>query len=425
MQSDTEQELSPATPRLQRGFSVRLALNVLALGLLYLLGRMTANSTGVISIDLETALNLAATQTAALASGTYLAFGLAQIPGSMLLERVGPRRLLPIAGGALALLVYGFSIAPDYWTLLATRVAMGVALAPLLPGALAICVEVAGEERFSIISGVLVWLGRLGVVVATLPFAALIASVGWRDSFGWLAIACLLASAAVALVAAAGPNGQGGKPKPSLRFVEVLALLKTPGLIAAITFQGVNMAAVNAILGFWGAQWLANVYDMKLSERSTALLALALSWAVGALFWGEVPRIFSRSLTPILGGGLVAALCLVAAAVLPLEGVWSPSWFILLGLATASYPAVLHGVKASAPTAAIVHTVALVSTGSMIGVFVGQMASGLILDTFPGSPGHRPAEAYSTLFAVFALAMLLSALWFWRAESSLTKASER
>jgi hypothetical protein len=78
-------------------------------------------------------------------------------------------------------------------------------------------------------------------------------------------------------------------------------------------------------------------------------------------------------------------------------------------------------VKASTPKAATVHTVALVSMGSMIGVFVGQMASGLILDVFPGSPGQHPVEAYSALFAVFALVIALTAALLWRVQVNQAK----
>jgi predicted MFS family arabinose efflux permease len=370
----------------------------------------------VITVDLETALDLPATQTAALAGGTYLAYGLAQIPGSMLIARIGPRLVLPIAGAALALFVYLFSIAPDYWTLLATRLATGVTLAPLLPASLAICTELAGEQRFARMSGILVSLGRLGVVVATLPLAALIAVVGWRASFEWLAIACLLASGAVAAVAAAGPRGKAREPQPRLKFNEVVGLLKSRQLVAAIVFLGANIAVVNAILGFWGAPWLTNIYEMKLSERSASLLALALSWAIGAMFWGEATRFFARPLTPILAGAVIATLCLVAAASLPIKRELLAPWFVVLGLATGSYPTVIGILKASVPKGAIVHMVALVSMGSMIGVFLGQMASGLILDVFPGSPGQHPAGAYSALFAFFALAMALTMIVLWRAE---------
>jgi hypothetical protein len=37
----------------------------------------------------------------------------------------------------------------------------------------------------------------------------------------------------------------------------------------------------------------------------------------------------------------------------------------------------------------------------------------LILDVFPGAPGQHPAEAYSTLFAVFALVIALTGGLFW------------
>ncbi len=196
--------------------------------------------------------------------------------------------------------------------------------------------------------------------------------------------------------------------------------LKTPGLIAAIAFLGANVGAVNALLAFWGALWLSNAYDMRLSERGALLMTMALSRAVGGLLWGLVPRVFARPLTPVLAGAVVTTLCLALPVFVPLERAWLAPFLVVLGLATGSYPAVLAIAKTSMPKGAIVHAVALVSIGSMIGVFIGQMASGLILDAFAGSPGHHPPEAYSTLFAFFALAMALSGLAYWRTATPST-----
>ena len=88
---------------------------------------------------------------------------------------------------------------------------------------------------------------------------------------------------------------------------------------------------------------------------------------------GMVPRFFARPLTPILAAAAVATLSR-GRRLLQLPRQWLALWSVVLGLSTGSYPTVLTLVKASMPKGVIVHAVALVSMGSMIGVFIGQMA---------------------------------------------------
>ena len=159
---------------------------------------------------------------------------------------------------------------------------------------------------------------------------------------------------------------------------------------------------------------------MGLAERSFELLVLALSWAASALIWGEAPRLFGRSAAPLFAGAALIAVCLAIPALLTLDRRWLAPWFAVLGLAAGYYPALLSHAKALLPDSAVVHGIALVSTGSMVCVFVGQMASGFILDAFPGKPGVHPPEAYAAIFAVCAIAMIGSALGLWRS-SRLTR----
>jgi predicted MFS family arabinose efflux permease len=292
---------------------------------------------------------------------------------------------------------------------------IGVFLAPIFPASIAIEIELVGEERFGTLSGVQTWVGRLGVVGATAPLAALITVIGWRYALVWIAVIPLLAAVAVGIVLVVEKNDRhASAPRSRTSLMNVLSLLKSPGFAASVVFQGAGSAVVSGILGFWGSGWLKNVYGMGLAERSFELLVLALSWAASALIWGEAPRHFGRSATPLFWGAALIAVCLAIPALLPLDRQWLTPWFAMLGLAAGYYPALLSRATALLPESAVVHGIALVSTGSMVCVFVGQMASGLILDAFPGKPGEHPVEAYEAIFAAFAVAMIGSALVLWR-----------
>ena len=260
------------------------------LGALYLLGRMIANTIGVISIDLERALGLRATQTAALAAAAVAAVVAAGPRGGGAATPADLRR----GGGAL---------------------------------------ESAGTERGDRVSRR--ERGR-----------------NQRD-FGFLgrplALQCLGFEAIRAKHGHAGDGAELGRRRPAL--------------------------------GDWFSRFFA--WPRRRS-------------------WPRPPsqRSVSQALAP-----------------LPLPRQWLALWSVVLGLSTGSYPTVLTLVKASMPKGVIVHAVALVSMGSMIGVFVGQWRQASSSTPFPARRrGRHPVEAYSTLFGVFAAVMAVSASMFWRVQ---------
>jgi MFS family permease len=380
------------------------------LGMLYLFAQLARNSLGVITGDLEASFGLHATQTAALTGVMFLGYAAAQIPGGLLLARLGPRRVLPVAGALLSAGFLAFSVATSFWGLLASRLLMGIVTAPVLPGALAIYLKAAGSGRFTALTGLQTAFGRAGVVIATVPLAALIAAVGWRGSFGRLAIASALAVLLVALVLMRGRTAAADPGHAPTRLAEVMALLRVPGLKAGLVFQGINSAVGSVILGLWGAPWLTNVYGMSLSGRSAALSAMALGWAVSALPWGWLARSRRWSRPAIVGAAAVSCACLAVAAAGALPQEWLILWFLVLGPATGSFPAVLDEVRQSVDAGAVVHVVALVTMGSMGGVFVMQILTGLVIDAFAGTPGRHPPEAYAAVFALLAVSLAVSTL---------------
>jgi hypothetical protein len=383
---------------------------IAALGPLYLLVQFARNAIGVITGDLEAAFGLHATETAALTAVTYLGYALAQVPGGMMLTSYGASRVLPVSGLLLAAGLVAFALAPDYAGLLASRLMIGVVTAPILSGSLGVLLAVAGSGRLTALTGLQTGFGRAGVVVATVPFAALIVLVGWRMSFLWVAGGCVAITvvAAVVLVTQAkrSPRARG----QALLLRDVMGLLETPGFKAALLFQGVTSTVGGVLLGLWGAPWLTSRFAMDLPARSAGLSALALAWALSALPWGWVSDSARLARPAILVGAALTCACLglAAADLLPRAGL--VPWLVVIGLSTGSYPAVLNELRLGLRPELLVHVVALLTMGTMLLVFVLQLLTGVLIDAFPGTPGHRPPDAFAAMFALLAVALAASTL---------------
>lgn len=376
------------------------------LGLLYLATQFARNALGVISGDIERELSLHATQTALLAGATFLSYGLSQIPAAALLTRLGPRIVLPLAAALLTAAFLGLAMAETFSGLLAARVVMGMAAAPVLAGAYAVFTGF-GEDRFSTLTGLQTAFGRAGVVVATTPLALLVAAVGWRPSFLWAA-----AATAAAGLAAGAVLLRVARPAPATAhdgLSQLAPLLRSPGFRRAALFQGATSAVGSTILGLWGGPWLANVYGLNVRERGLMLLALALSWFVSAPLWGLLARHASARVL-VLAAAAATVLLLAAAAAVSMP-FWSLlPWLALLGGATGFYPVVLVALRQSAPAGAIVYLSTLLTAGTMMVVFLAQLATGLVADLFPGTPGSHPEAVYRSIFGLLAGLMGLATM---------------
>jgi MFS family permease len=154
----------------------------------------TINAT--IAGALSSEFGLGAGDLGLLTSVYYLTFAVAQIPIGVLLDRYGPRQIQSAVMVAAALGAALFAISDNFWLLLGGRALIGLGVAASLTAGLKALVLWFPSDRVPLLNGLMIMLGALGAVTATLPAEFLLLSVGWRALFELLAIA----SAGCALV---------------------------------------------------------------------------------------------------------------------------------------------------------------------------------------------------------------------------------
>ena len=163
----------------------RVFLPVLAI--LYVLGftnLFLRSSFGVMAPHLSVEMQLTPAQVSGVASAFFFAYAAMQVPTGVLLDRFGARRtlatmlLFTTAGTAL------FAAATSGTMLAAGRVLMGIGCAGIFTGAFYVLALWLPRERVVSTSGTLNSFASLGNIAATTPLAALIAVIGWRQSYG-------------------------------------------------------------------------------------------------------------------------------------------------------------------------------------------------------------------------------------------------
>lgn len=118
----------------------------------------------------------------------FLAFAAMQIPVGWLLDMKSPRitaaTLLVLGGGGGALV---FSTAQGPLGVYAAMIGIGVGCSSVLMTSLYIFARLAPPERFGTLAGLILGIGSLGNVAASVPLSFALEQMGWRATLAGLA----------------------------------------------------------------------------------------------------------------------------------------------------------------------------------------------------------------------------------------------
>ena len=417
-QRDREAEHAPME---DRASSLQLVLRVfLPFAVGYYLSYLFRTVSAVTAEPLTVEFALSPSTLGLLTSAYFLAFAAAQIPIGVFLDRYGPRRvqavLLVIAGGGAAL----FGAADGFFSLLAGRALIGLGVAAALTAGLKATVLWFPKERVALVNGWMVMLGALGAVTATTPSEWLVASIGWRGLFEWLAAATMVAAGIVYLLVPEAPRLPStavGRPLGGLK-----EIYGDPRFWRLAPLSATTIGTAWALQGLWAAPWLADVESLGREALVNHLLAMAAALSVGALLLGVLAtRLRQRNIQPQAIFGVIAALFIAVQLALILR--WPlPSYILWCFLAAAGAATVLsYAILAGQfPKELAGRANAALNVFHIGGAFVLQDLIGVIIDYWPVDGTHHPMIAYQTAFALDLGLQLAAWIWFmWpRAQSA-------
>jgi MFS family permease len=207
-----------------------------------------------------------------LTSAYYLTFAAAQIPIGILLDRYGPGQIQSAVMVAAAVGAALFAVSDNFWLLVSGRALIGLGVAASLTAGLKALVLWFPKERIPLLNGLMVMLGALGALTATLPAEFLLVSVGWRGLFELLALVSAGCALVIYLVVPEMPtamSGAGGPTRSSLKTV-----------YADPRFWRLAPLSATCIGTAWALQGLWRRHGSAMSSASTGrdCSSICLSW---------------------------------------------------------------------------------------------------------------------------------------------------
>ena len=394
--------------------SLRLTAIIVVLFALAFTNLFLRSSLGVMGPELSREMALGPKALSTVASSFFFAYALMQVPTGMLLDRFGARATL---AGMLLFTTAGaatFAAADTVGWLSLGRVLMGIGCAGVFTGAFYVLALWLPQARVVSQMGILNSFAATGTLTATAPLAALIALIGWRESYWIFTGGVALLLTAIWLIVRDGPPGTVPQAARTERLGDVLAgvgkAMAEPGM-ARLLLTGLPISASSTISGVWGAPYLRDVHGLSTVEAGGVLLAMALAAMVGHTALGLLARSLNSIKHAMLIGMSGVILCMSALALLQKPPVLAVMAILaVMGVCSAFPMLVFAHARGLVAPQLMGRGLSAANMGVMMAIAVMQLAFGWIVAAFTEGSGVPPEIAYRAGFAVQAGVALLALL---------------
>jgi sugar phosphate permease len=376
------------TPEQKRRRLIALGVVVAA----YVLSFFQRFAPAGIAQDLAASFQTSAASLGVLAATYFYVYTLMQVPTGILVDTLGPRRILflggMVAGGGSLL----FGMAETLDAALAGRTLIGLGVSVTFIAMLKIIAVWFEEHRFATVVGLSMLVGNFGSVLAGAPLSAMAQATGWRGVFIGVGIISMMLGALCWLLVrdrpyTAGANDPAESVLPTPKFDRTVILT---GLLRVVKNRATWPAAfINcgisgsffAFGGLWATPFLTQGLGMS---RATAAMHLSLyfaGFAIGCLLIGSLSdRMRRRKPVIIVSSHIYGATWLVwlSGIVLPLPATYA--LFGLMGLVTASFTLSWACAKEVNPPALSGMSTSVTNMGGFLMGALLQPAVGWIMD---------------------------------------------
>ena len=361
--------------------------------LAYMLSFFHRFAPAAISADLQQAFQASGAELGALSATYFYIYAVMQIPTGVLVDTLGPRRILAIGGlvaGAGSLL---FGLADSLIVASAGRLLVGLGVSVTFISLLKLNAAWFHDRHFATLTGLSILLGNIGALLAASPLAWALGLVSWRTIFvavgglslgvavlGWMMVRDHPGK--VGLPSMRELDGEPAHPLHEGHWYDGLIIVAKnratwPGFWVNLGMSG----SFFAFGGLWAVPFLRDVYGMDRSIATAHTSMLLLGFAAGAFFVGTLSDRLGRRKPVIMAGALLYCL-----SWLPLLFGTHLSWvmgyalFLAMGLGASGFTLTWACAKEVNRHALSGMATSVVNTGAFLGTGLLQPLTGWMID---------------------------------------------
>ena len=292
---------------------------------LFFLSQFYRVSNAVIAPQLIRDLALDTEGIGLMSASFFYAFALTQIPISLLLDKIGPRKMMTVLSAIGILGAIIFSWADSIVLGVTGRVFLGLGMACNLMGTYKLLTLWFSPMAFASLAGLVVAIGTFGNMVATTPLVVLVEQIGWRAGFQFIGAVNFVLMLLFYLVVRDSPRQHvSGTDSSALKMdirqafgnLRVLLIQKDYWIISLATFARYGIYA--AFQALWAGPYLMEVMGYSALTTGNLILLLNTGMILGAPFWGAISdRLLNTRKWIIVAGSICITLTIIALAAIP------------------------------------------------------------------------------------------------------------
>ena len=360
--------------------------------------------------------SLTDTQLGAMTSIVALTVGLLAVPLSLLGDRWGRSKAIVAMGALWSLATLGSAVAANYDQMMIARLFVGLGEAAYGSVGLAVVLMVFSPARRASLSGAFMAGGSFGSVLGVFLGGILAVHLGWRWSFGVMALLGLVLVGLYLLLVTdaklARHQHPGNLPAHTTsgpaRRAKLRTLVSTPSVICAYLGSGLQLFVVGSLFA-WMPSYLNRAYGLAPDKAGIAAAGFILLMGVGMIVCGMVTDRLTRT-RPIRKWTTALVYSTLSLVLLPLGFAQDPGTLQLLLIAVGAFFAAgttgPAGAMVANLTPASIRATAfgtLTMANNLLGLAAGPFVVGILADRL----GLVDAMKIVPLVSVLAIAALL------------------
>jgi MFS family permease len=304
----------------------------------------------------------------------FYAYAALQVPVGLLMDRIGPRRLMTAAVAVTAAGSLLFAASESLAGAYLGRMLIGAGAAFSWVGVLTVLTQWFSARRFALFTGMAQAVGMAGAIFGQAPLAVSVEQAGWRATLVVIAAIGFALALAIWIVVRDKPHAAASS-EGILASLKVLLRNRETWLNAVF---GLSMTApILAFGGLWAVPYMTAVHGVERSVAAGVISFIFIGWGIGAPFMGWLSDRIGARRPIMIVGALVSTLTFVAVIQMP----WLP-------LTAVSVVCLVHGIGASAMVlgfaSAREHNPPQMSSTAMAIVNVAVIGSGAIFQPLVG-----------------------------------------
>lgn len=347
----------------------------------------------VVSADLMVSFNTTAASLGSLAAMYYYIYTAMQLPAGILADTLGNRisiTLGNIIAGAGSII---FGMAETLASASIGRFLVGLGVSVIFVGLMKNNTVWFRDRIYGVVSGMTLFIGNLGSVLAAGPLAYLLNFWTWREIFIAIGFVSLLLATLSALFVRNRPEdagfpslqqmaGNSSHPDRDQHWLKDMKhVLKNRAIWPGFWFNFGMAGGLFSFAGLWAIPLLRDMHGLSTSDASTYTTLTLFSMAVSAFLFGWLSdKIGRRKPVAMLSASLYFIVWLLMIYISWQPGFQASILFILLGLVGGGFVVTYASAKEVVAPAISGMAISVVNTGLFLGAAIMQPLFGWVLD---------------------------------------------